>query len=151
MGHRLCTIGYEASSQPDVLAALQAAGVELLVDVRAIAASRRAGFAKRQLAAGLVTVGIDYLHLRALGTPKEGRIAVRAGQPERMRPIFEAHLATPEAQAALQGLASLVAERRVCLLCLERDPATCHRTIIAEHLARQAAIEVEHLTPAPRL
>ena len=149
--HRLATIGYGGSSQAAVVAALRAAGVGLLVDVRAIAASRRPGFAKRQLAAGLEAAGIGYLHLRALGTPKEGRLAARAGQVERMRSIFEAHLATPEAQVALRGLGSLVAEHRVCLLCLERDHATCHRTIIAEHLARCDAIEVEHLVPAPLL
>ena len=67
---QLATIGYEKATLDDVIGRLQAAGVELLIDVRAVAASRRAGFSKTLLAATLQAHGIDYLHLRALGTPK---------------------------------------------------------------------------------
>ena len=80
---------------------LREARVGLLIDVRAVAASRKPGFSKRQLAAGLDQVGIGYVHLQRLGTPKPGRDAVRAGHPERMVPIFNAHMETPEAQLAL--------------------------------------------------
>ena len=71
----LFTIGYEKAAQSDVLAALKRARVQLLIDTRAVAASRRAGFSKRQLAAGLDEAGITYLHLQKLGTPAEGREA----------------------------------------------------------------------------
>ena len=118
-----------------LLEVLKAAGVQLLVDVRAVAASRRPGFAKRQLAAGAEAAGIGYLHLRGLGTPAEGRHAVRNGHPERMRTIFADHLATDTAQADLAELVRLVRSgQRVCLLCLERDPKHCHRSIVAEAL-----------------
>jgi uncharacterized protein (DUF488 family) len=147
MAVTVATIGYEQATQDALLEVLKAAGVQLLVDVRAVAASRRPGFAKRQLAAGAEAAGIRYLHLRGLGTPAEGRLAARSGQPERMRTIFEAHLATEPAQAELEELARIVANgQRVCLLCLERDLRHCHRSIVAEALQRRLDVEVQHLT-----
>jgi uncharacterized protein (DUF488 family) len=144
----LWTIGYQESTLAAVLAALHAESVELLIDVRAVPASRRPGFSKRQLAAGLAEAGIRYLHLRALGTPAEGRLAARQGRHARLREIYAAHLATTEAQAELAELAGLVAAgRRVCLLCLERDPAHCHRSLIADALVRALGVEPCHLLP----
>src|ERR1700716_552580 len=75
----LFTIGYEQARAPAVIDELKRAGVGLVVDTRAVAASRRPGFSKRQLAAGLDQAGISYLHLQKLGTPKEGRDAARSG------------------------------------------------------------------------
>jgi uncharacterized protein (DUF488 family) len=111
------TVGYERATQPEVIATLREAGAALVADVRAVASSRRAGFSKSLLAAGLAEAGIDYVHLRALGTPKAGRDAARAGRIAEMRAIFEAHLATPEAQDALARLAALAAAHPVALLC----------------------------------
>jgi uncharacterized protein (DUF488 family) len=142
-GAEVLTIGYEGATPPALLAALRAAGVNTLVDVRALANSRRPGFAKGALSAALEGAGIGYLHLRALGTPAEGRAAVRAGRPEAMRRIFAAHLAGTEAQAALANLADLARRQRVCLLCLEADPARCHRTLVAEAVG----LPVTHLAP----
>jgi uncharacterized protein (DUF488 family) len=128
------TIGYEGLPPTDLFALLREAGVARLVDVRAIANSRRPGFAKRALAAGLEQAGIEYLHLPALGTPAAGRQAARAGRHAEMRRIFTAHLATEPAQAALAGLAESAAGTPSCLLCLEADWRHCHRTMIAEAL-----------------
>ena len=145
----LATIGYEAAAVPEFLRTLQAAGIELLVDVRAVASSRRAGFAKTALAANLASVGISYLHLRGLGTPKEGRVAARAGRPTEMQVIFREHLTTEAAQADLAVLADIVAAgTRACLLCLEADPGTCHRSLVAEALARRMPLRIVHLHPA---
>jgi uncharacterized protein (DUF488 family) len=142
----LFTIGYEGTSQAALIETLRTAGVELLVDVRALPASRRAGFSKTILAAGLGEAGIAYRHLRALGTPAAGRAAVRAGRPAVMREIYAAHLETTEAQHALAELRALVAQGPpACLLCLERQPAHCHRSIVAEHLADLPGLTVEHL------
>ncbi|WP_237216579.1 DUF488 domain-containing protein [Falsiroseomonas oryziterrae] len=139
----VATIGYEGATPDRLLAALKAAGVATLVDVRAIAASRRPGFAKRALSATLEGAGIGYLHLRALGTPAAGRAAARAGRPAEMRRIFAAHLAGVEAQAALAELSALARRQPVCLLCLEADPAQCHRTLVAEAVG----LPVRHLAP----
>jgi uncharacterized protein (DUF488 family) len=140
---KLHTIGYEDATPPRLIQALRAAGVTRLVDVRALANSRRPGFAKRALSAALDEAGIAYEHLPALGTPAEGRQAVRSGHPEAMRRIFAKHLAGTEAQAALAGLTARAKAEPVCLLCLEADPATCHRTLVAEAVG----LEVVHLRP----
>jgi uncharacterized protein (DUF488 family) len=151
MKPELLTIGYEGCTIDDVLATLREAKVGLLVDVRAVAASRKPGFSKRQFAAGLDQVGIGYVHLQRLGTPKPGRDAVRAGHPERMVPIFNAHMETPEAQWALGEAKKLAMGRRCCLLCFERDHRQCHRHLVAEMMVADTDQAVDHLeVPLPR-
>ena len=124
-----------------VLDELQRAKVKLLVDVRAVAASRRPGFSKTQLAAGLDERGIAYLHLRGLGTPKEGREAARSGKTSAMLKIFNQHLKTEQSRNEMDELVALVKKGgAVCLLCYERDPAQCHRNRVAEIVC--AALEL---------
>ena len=130
----LFTVGYEGLAQKDVLDALRATAVELLVDVRAVSASRRAGFSKSALRSGVGAIGVEYLHLRALGTPAEGRLAARTGRYDDMRRIFLTQLATPEATHEFELLRDLAGRRRCCLLCYERQPHHCHRAVIAERL-----------------
>lgn len=150
MRKRPFTIGYEHATAAAVLDELERAKVGLLVDVRAVAASRRPGFSKRALAAGLDERGIGYLHLRGLGTPAEGRHAARDGRPQDMFRIYEAHLATDEAQQELAELKGFVRKgQRVCLLCYERDPEVCHRRRIAELLCKELDLPVEHLFASP--
>ena len=134
MAQTLATIGYEAKTLDELLEALKDAGVELLIDVRAVAASRRPGFSKTALAGALKESGIDYLHLRPLGTPKAGREAARAGRTAEMRRIYDQHLETTEAQLAMEQAASEAAARPSALLCYERDAEDCHRAIVAERL-----------------
>ncbi|MDB5601242.1 MAG: hypothetical protein JWN71_3286 [Xanthobacteraceae bacterium] len=144
----LRTIGYEQATSAAVLGELKRAGVELLVDTRAVAASRRPGFSKRQLAAGLDETGIAYIHLRALGTPKEGRDAARKGDLDTLWRIYEQHIATPPAQEQLDELTALVKSgREVCLLCFERDVGHCHRKRIAEIVSERTGVKVENLVP----
>ncbi|MBB4638912.1 DUF488 family protein [Longimicrobium terrae] len=144
----VCTIGYENTTVERFLETLREGGVELLVDVRAVASSRRPGFAKTALSGNVRGIGVDYLHLRALGTPRDGRAAARAGRHDEMRAIFADHLGTLEAQAELHTLADLVrGGKRVCLLCFEADPAHCHRTLIADALAELEPVRIDHLRP----
>ncbi|HEX8361923.1 MAG TPA: DUF488 domain-containing protein [Longimicrobium sp.] len=145
--HSITTIGYEDATVKRFLAALKAAEVDLLVDVRALASSRRPGFAKTALAAHLAGAGIEYLHLRSLGTPAAGRAAARAGRHQEMHAVFAEHLATPAAQEGLDTVEGLVkAGRRVCLLCLEADPTHCHRSLVADALAGRMPLRVDHLS-----
>ena len=147
--HRIATIGYEGATVATFLDALRAAEVDLLVDVRAVAGSRRPGFAKTRLAANLAEAGIEYLHLRGLGTPADGRAAARAGRYDELSRVYLAHLDTPEARRDLETLADLVrAGRRVCLLCLEADPVRCHRSMVASALMSLLPLHVDHLAPA---
>jgi uncharacterized protein (DUF488 family) len=129
---RIFTIGYEGATQAEVIAALKGAGVELLIDVRAVPLSRRPGFSKNVLAAGLREAGMDYVHLKALGTPPEGREAARKGRHEEMKRIYSAQLDTPEAGLQAAQMLEMAAERPSALLCFERDPAACHRTVLRE-------------------
>jgi len=151
----LFTIGYEQSTATAFFDAVTHAKVGLVVDVRAVAASRRPGFSKRQLAAGLDQHGVGYVHLQKLGTPKEGRLAARSGHADDMLRIFEQHLAKPEAQHELEELTALATAslarsgRPLCLLCYERDPANCHRQRLADELHARLGIKVEHLFCAP--
>jgi uncharacterized protein (DUF488 family) len=143
----LATVGYEGTTIGSVLTTLRDAGVALLIDVRAVPQSRKPGFSKRQLAAALEEAGIAYVHLQALGTPKPGRDAVRAGHPERMEPIFLNHMTSDRSQAELAQARQLARERPACLLCFERDHATCHRRLVAEMIVAETRQPVLHLTP----
>ncbi|MBJ7484350.1 DUF488 family protein [Brevundimonas sp.] len=142
---KLFTIGYEGAPQADVIARLRAAGVETLVDVRAVASSRRAGFSKTILGNSLKAEGVDYLHFRALGTPKSGRDAARKGHVAEMRAIFADHLAEPAAQVQLAELRAVASEKPVALLCFEADHAGCHRAVLAERLAAEDGFEIINL------
>jgi|SRR5579871_273800 len=143
---KLFTIGYASATQGAVIARLKQAGVEVLIDVRAVAASRRAGFSKRLLAAGLADAGIAYVHLRALGTPAAGRHAARAGRTAEMRAIFTDYLENePAAQAELGEAQRIAATRPAALLCLESDARVCHRALIAARLKAMAGFEVVDL------
>jgi uncharacterized protein (DUF488 family) len=130
----LSTIGYEKATLDDVIGRLVCAGVQTVIDVRAVAASRRAGFSKTVLAASLNAAGIGYRHLRALGTPKAGRDAARAGRTAEMRQIFAAHLREPQAQLELSQACEMAGRERVALLCFEADAAHCHRAIVADRI-----------------
>ena len=141
----LTTIGYERALLADVIGRLKAAGVKIVIDVRAVASSRRAGFSKTLLAASLGEAGIDYRHLRALGTPKAGRQAARAGHTKEMHRIFEAHLQEPAAQLALAEAAAIVQGRPSALLCYEAEAAGCHRTIVAHRIVDALGCEIEDL------
>ena len=137
---RIFTIGYEGATQPELIDALRRAGVERLIDVRAVPLSRKPGFSKNVLAAGLKEAGIDYVHLKALGTPPEGREAARKGRVEEMRRIYAAQLETPEAAAQAALLVELAGEKPAALLCFERDPAGCHRTPLRESVLPEAEV-----------
>ena len=144
----LFTIGYQQAKPDAVLGELKRAKIDLLVDIRAVAASRRPGFSKRQLAASLDQAGIAYIHLQKLGTPAQGRQAARAGDFEALWRIYDKHIKTPEAQAALGELLALIKSgKRVCLLCYERDPNECHRSRIAALVKKRTRVKVDDLIP----
>ncbi len=144
----LFTIGYEKAKQDAVLGELGRARIKILVDTRAVAASRRPGFSKRQLAAGLDEHGIAYIHLQKLGTPTEGREAARSGDFKTLWKIYAKHLKTAEAKTAMDDLVALVESGKpVCLLCYERDPAHCHRSRVAEIVQERTGARVTDLIP----
>ena len=140
---RLFTIGYEGATVGEFLAALQSAGVERVIDVRAIPNSRRPGFSKTPLRNALAEAGVDYVHLRALGTPADGRAAARAGRHDDLKRIYAGQLELPEAIAEGAQMVGLAEEKPTALLCYERHPAACHRSLLLSALTPDA--EVVHL------
>ena len=137
------TIGYENATMGDFIAALASAGVKRVIDVRAVPNSRRPGFSKTPLRNALAEAGIDYIHLRALGTPAAGRAAARAGRQQDLERIYAGQLELPEAIAEGAQMLGLAADKPSALLCYERQPEHCHRTLLIGALAPDA--EVTHL------
>ena len=133
----LYTIGYEGSSLEAFIGALQHVGVGRLIDVRSVPVSRKRGFSKQALANTVVHHGIEYVHIGALGNPKLGREAARSGDFQEFRRIYLWHLATSEAQAALEQAVALALDTISCLLCLELDHRSCHRTLVANAMERR--------------
>lgn len=142
------TIGYEATTMADFIAALQAAGVKRIIDVRALPLSRRPGFSKNGLAAELAAHGIEYAHLKALGTPKRGRDAAKRGDVATLKAVYADQLELPEAQAQGAVMLALATEKPSALLCFERDPTHCHRTLLVDAVAAGATI-IDLYTAAP--
>ncbi|TDD68485.1 DUF488 domain-containing protein [Jiangella aurantiaca] len=127
-------VGYEGHTIESFVADLAASGVGLVADVRLTPMSRKAGFSKRGLAAALAAAGIDYVHLPALGNPRDNRVPFAAGD-HAARQRYADRLAEPEGQAALDLLAEESAARLVALLCLEADQSRCHRQAVLDRLS----------------
>ena len=140
---RIFTIGYEGTTVGEFIGALNAAGVERVIDVRALPLSRRPGFSKSALKVALEEAGIEYAHLKALGTPADGRAAARAGRHADLERIYAGQLELPEAIAQSALMIELAKEKPSALLCMEREPAHCHRTLLLNAVAPEA--RVEHL------
>jgi len=142
---KIYTIGYQDTTMADFIAALKAAGVERIIDVRAVPLSRRPGFSKNVLTASLKEAGIDYVLLKGLGTPKAGRDAAKKGDRKTLAAVYADQLALPEAQAEAAIMRDLAAEKPSALLCFERDPCDCHRTLLLQ--AEGEGAEVVDLFP----
>lgn len=127
---RVFTIGYEGATFDEFVAALLRAGVRQVIDVRALPLSRRPGFSKTALAGGLAEAGIGYVHLKALGTPKAGRDAAKKGDRATLEAVYSGQLELPEAQAQAARMRALAEEQPSALLCYERDPCVCHRSLL---------------------
>lgn len=141
----ISTIGYEGTNIDTFVEFLIENEIETLVDVRELPLSRKKGFSKNRLREALNGVGIDYVHIRKLGDPKEGRLAARAGDYRKFRNIFSNHMASPAGQAGLAELEEIVKSTRACLLCFERCHEGCHRSIVVDNLSQSIKIRVENL------
>jgi uncharacterized protein (DUF488 family) len=137
---KIFTIGYEGTTVPEFIEALRKAGVERVIDVRALPLSRRPGFSKTPLRGALEEAGIEYVHLKALGTPADGRTAARAGRHQDMARIYAGQLELPEAMAQSAQMLELAREKPSALLCMEREPRHCHRTLLLDAVAPDAEV-----------
>jgi uncharacterized protein (DUF488 family) len=135
-GSTLVTVGYEGRTAEQLVRAVAEDCVDILVDVRLTPSSRKPGLSKGKLSAALAQAGVEYLHLRALGNPRDNRAGYRTGDPASQRRYAEV-LHDEAASDALEQLESLVNGARVALLCFERDSSACHRQAIADELRRR--------------
>jgi uncharacterized protein (DUF488 family) len=145
MAKSLLTIGYEGSSFADFLATLQEAKINTVIDVRDVPVSRKVGFSKYSLARALEIAGISYVHLKELGDPKAGREAARSGDFAGFRRIYAARLRKAETKIELKIAIDIAKDAKACLLCYERDPKNCHRSMVAECMCDLADFRVTHL------
>jgi uncharacterized protein (DUF488 family) len=141
----LATIGYEGASVEDFIATLRQAEVRTLIDIRQVPASRRTGFSKAALREVVEAKGVRYIHLIGLGDPKEGRAAAQNGRFADFRRIFARHLASAPAQADLELVVEIAQNGGACLLCYERQPDLCHRSLVADALGQRISVEIRHL------
>ncbi|EKV30432.1 hypothetical protein C882_4391 [Caenispirillum salinarum AK4] len=147
----LFTIGYEGASLDAFLDELGRAGVTLVVDVRDHPWSRRPEFCRRRLEEALAARGVAYRHDKALGNPKAGREAAKAGDMQAYRAIMAARLASATGVASVARIAEECAHRDIALLCMERNPDMCHRSIVAAAIHAVGAPIPCHLRPGAQL
>jgi uncharacterized protein (DUF488 family) len=141
----LCSIGYEKALLQDVIAALKAAGVATLIDVRDRPISRRLGFSKRQLAAAIEAAGMRYfIWPHSAPRPRDG-LPAGVREWDRFWAIVDEKLGRPEAELDLQQAAEIAGTEPSCLLCYEADWRVCHRRRIAEILEARHGFAVRHL------
>jgi uncharacterized protein (DUF488 family) len=133
----LYTIGYERLLPPELVNELALAGVRRLLDVRYRPQSRRPGMSKTRLGQLLGDHGIAYEHRKALGTPPDIRWLYRAGCNDEARAAFLAHVESTASDELDALAAELEGAPPTALLCLEADPAGCHRRVVAEALRRR--------------
>lgn len=137
------SIGYELHKDHLAFARhVQAAGVERLIDVRELPISRRRGYAKSALGQAMADVGVEYVHIKALGNPKPYRDLYKSGRVEEGRQRYEEHLLN-EQRGALEGLVPLLREKRSALMCVEHNPTTCHRTVIVDALRSELGLKLD--------
>lgn len=141
----LYTIGYEGADIGAFLRTLDGCGIEQLLDIRDVPVSRKPGFSKSVLETKLRDCGIAYAHLKALGDPKPGREAMRRGDYPAFLDIYTEHLASDAAQEALGAAVAIAGERVSVLLCFERSPKECHRTIVAAEMAELGDFEIRNI------
>lgn len=125
------SVGYEGRDAAALVQVLVDAHVDVLVDVRLTPISRKPGLSKTRLGELLAAADIRYLHERALGNPKDNRHAFRGPDVDEGRRRFAAKLSNGS-HGALNELVELARDSRVAVLCVERDPHRCHRSVITE-------------------
>ena len=139
------TIGYEGIDLARFLALLAHHGIETLVDIREMPLSRKPGFSKTALRAAVNLSGFEYMHIAALGCPKDVRNQYKAdGDWSRYKKGFLRYLNSQE--TAIAELAALSTTSNCALLCFESDHNYCHRSMVAAAVSAVSGSKVRHIT-----
>ncbi|MDO8525911.1 MAG: DUF488 domain-containing protein [Candidatus Omnitrophota bacterium] len=142
----LYTIGYEGRGLEEFTSRLKDYGVEVLVDVRDVPLSRKKGFSKTPLSQYLEEEGIDYIHLKSLGSPKDIRDKVKTdGDYKYFYTAYSSYIKSQ--QDSVKTLHQIVVNSSVCIMCYERDPYSCHRLVVAEEVKKKDGngLAVKHI------
>jgi uncharacterized protein (DUF488 family) len=138
----LLTIGYEGRTIKEFVGELLDGAVQTLIDVRELPLSRKRGFSKRALASALDAAGIEYVHLRALGSPRDVRRKLYAdGDYDAFFAAYNHHLADQD--DAIHDALGLLERGSVCLMCYEASHEKCHRSLLATSLRGRSERRVE--------
>jgi uncharacterized protein (DUF488 family) len=156
----IATIGVYGFDRDSFLAALAAAGVDLLLDVRQRRGVRGSEYAwanAQRLQAVLAEAGVGYSHLKELAPTTEMRQLQyreddRRGEGKRSRTVLAPEYARLYKEQILElvdlgPIVKWIGSGSAALLCVERDPEACHRSLIAARLRDEWGFEVEHLRP----
>ncbi|WP_239393925.1 DUF488 family protein [Frankia sp. CiP3] len=131
------SVGYEGLTLESFLEHILARDVRTVADVRLNAISRRPGFSKNRLRAGLADVGIDYIHFRELGNPQENREPFRTGHVEHGCRVYRQQIQNPDADRALTALRNLAQSHATAVLCVEREETSCHRQVVIDLVTKR--------------
>lgn len=143
------TIGYEGANIEAFIYTLRRLNISHVIDIRDLPASRRRDFSKNILKSHLQEHSIEYSHFKPLGDPKPGREAMRRGDVSAFTEIFHAHMKLDAAQNALEEVMEIASNEPSVLLCFERDPKGCHRSIVATSMAQKKAFKIRHIGVQP--
>jgi uncharacterized protein (DUF488 family) len=142
------SLGYEQSEQEDYLRRLQQHKVSVVVDVRDVPLSRKRGFSKNQLREALAQAGIEYVHVQTLGAPKELRDSLRAGGSWWNYVKQYTSKVLSRRGEDIDLLIDLATRQRISLLCFEREPRECHRSLVADEMVKRGNghnLQIEHI------
>ena len=155
------TIGVYGFTASSFVAGLAGAGVGLLLDLRQRRGVRGPEYAwanSARLQAALAEAGIRYRHVKGLAPTTELRRLQyqeddRRGVGRRNRVALAQEYAEGYTREILDpfDLGALVAELPddsvTALLCVERDPEACHRSLVAQRLRAEHGLQVTDLRP----
>ncbi|HVD41130.1 MAG TPA: DUF488 domain-containing protein [Solirubrobacterales bacterium] len=161
LSRTLATIGVYGFDGASFVEALRGAGITLLLDVRQRRGVRGSEYAwanARRLEAALAEAGIAYGHLPELAPTTEMRQLQyredeRRGEGKRSRTELAPEYVSRYTEEVLdrvdlEPIVKWIGAQHPALLCVERDPEACHRSLIAARMQSEFGCEVEHLKPA---
>jgi len=138
----LFTAGYQGESISGFINKIKSYNIDAVIDIRENPISRKPGFSKGKLAKHLRSSNIQYLHFKELGTPKPLRHFLADQQDYQI--FFEEYKAfLPEFRDTIDDIVEIGANKKICLLCFEKDPHYCHRQVVAELIKEYAGKEVK--------
>ena len=144
MSKKLFTIGHSRHSFPQFLDLLKKHQISAVCDVRSTPYSRlHPHFNREQLRQELKRLDIAYVFL---GKELGGRSSDSSCFDAEGRVQYERIAEKDEFLQGLERVSEGAKTHRIALMCVEKDPLTCHRTIlVCRHLRREGDLSILHI------